>query len=769
VLCSGATVGLLGDHLSEGIELVDLGDRSLLGLRNPERVWAVIGPGLGVPTLATTPQTPTIQMPTSSIVGRDVDLSEVMALVRRHRLVSLVGAAGIGKTRLAREVAYRAPLVAGARLVELADVRDPGAVAATIMRAVTPEQGGDRFPDEVPRLADNPVLVLVDNCEHVVDAAADAIRALLEATAQVRVLATSREALSLASEVVHRVEPLQLPPRGPAGLADVIAAPAVQLLIDRARATRPGLVVEESDVRAMVEIAHLLDGVPLAIELAASGLASTGLGDLARQLSANLETLVDSRRDTQSRHRSLQAALDWTHSRCSDAERALFRRLSTFAHFRTDDVVGVAGEPAERVQTLATLRVLVSKSLIVLEDRDGEAAYRLLQPVRLYAMDRLRDAGELDTFEDRHAQHTLRSAIRAGRGYFVDQASTVAKLRFASGDIELSLHYMVGAGQDLLVADVIAALGLYWFFNDQPTGRRWADHAFAGLAGLDERRRLGVQFASGLLHHGGVEIEHAIINLRAAVDGYERLGRQKAEAGSRFWLGRALSLAGRPESDYLPMFQRAASLADDLGDSFLLAWCQLWLAQPGSDDSPGQHVAEQLTRIIDQARQAGARHPIGQACARLGREAWVRGNHHGARAYLDQAVAIYRELDDRWQLAEQLDSRVIVELDADDLLSAAVDVAEATALSLDIGEERGMARAASVLHDYARATGHDDVAHQLAAAFHALDDRLSDVAHTMAYSPAPGWSRPPRPDLASIVAAPPIDEACRAALADLFP
>ena len=760
VVCSNATAGLVRDHLPPGFELLDVGERSLLGLRVPERVWALVASELSAPMLATRPQRPIVELPATSLVGRDRDIEAVTALVHGHRLVSLVGAAGTGKTRLAREVAARAPMPAGAFLVELADVRDPAAVEAAVFKAIRMEFGG--FSDGPTGLLDRRLLLVVDNCEHVVETAAEAVRALLAATLHVRVLATTREALALTGEVVYPVEPLAIPPSDATEMADVVGAPAVRLFLDRARVARPNLDVQATDLQSVIKIGGLLDGVPLAIELAAATLAFSGLRDLASQLEMDTAMLVDDRRDIGGRHRSVQAALEWSHDGLGANERVLFRRLAAFARFRAADAIAITGDPGAGEQTVAALRSLVFKSLVVVEDRDGQAAYRLLQPVRIFARRKLRDSGELDAIADRHAHHTARAAIDAGRRYFEDQAAVVAKLHFAAGDIDLSLQRLIRTGPHDLVADVVTALALYWFFNDQPSGRRWAERASAELTGLDERRRLNLRFARGLVNHGGLDAQRAVADLETAVRGYERFGRRRAEANSRFWLARAMFLVGRPRSEYEPMFESGATLADEIGDAVLSAWCRLWLAEPTQSDISSTEIAGRLTAVIDQAQRVGARHPVGHACARLGRQALARGDYDAARRYCDESVTIYRELDDRWQLAEQLHTRADISMVSGDLLAAALDVAEATALSTEIGEERSLARSASVLGEYAIATGHQDIAQQLAGPYYALIDRLAATHETIRDFPLP------RPDLSSVVAAPPLDEACRSAAAQLF-
>jgi predicted ATPase/class 3 adenylate cyclase len=760
VLCSGATEELVRDRLPAEFHLVDQGERALVGLRLPERIWAVVGPGVSASTLMTGPTGPMVVAPASSLVGRDADVDAVMALVRRHRLVTLVGAAGAGKTRLAREIAARAPMRAGARLVELADLRDPDAVKGAVFRPIVVEETG--LEGGVRGLADLAVLLVVDNCEHLLEAAAHAVREVLDATANVRVLATTRQRLGLTSEALYPVEPLAVPGRGASTLSEVVASPAVQLFLERARAARPGLTVTDADARSIVDIAWVLDGVPLAIELAAAAVTSSGLAELSRGLHADIAPLTDPRRDVGGRHRSIESALDWSHRGVSEEERRVFRRLSSFARFRAEDVVKVAGEAGREDQTAAALSSLVAQSLVCVEDDGGAAAFRLLQPVRLYARQRLSEAGELEEIDERHAGHTLQTVLEVTGHYFVDQPAVVATLRFAAGDIDLALRRFFDTGQDGPAVRLTGAMALYWFFNDQLTGRRWVDRARAILPALDERQRLAVHFTSGLLHHSGTEVARAVEDLQLAVEGYRRLGRTASEAAARFWLGRALFLAGRPQSAYGPVFDRAHRLAEEIGDTVLEAWCQLWLVDLDQDVPLSDESVDRLMHVLRRAEQAGVTHPVGQACSMLGRDAQGRGELALARQYCDQAVAVYRALDDRWQLCQQLWDRAGIAMAAGDLVSAALDVAESTAISLEIGEERAILRGACGLYRYARITGHDDLADRLAAASHALADRVGQEAWSSTYP------LPPRPALPSILAARPIDEVCREALVELF-
>ena len=242
----------------------------------------------------------------------------------------------------------------------------------------------------------------------------------------------------------------------------------------------------------------------------------------------DIEGLANRRRDADGRHRTLQAALDWSHGCASATEQTLFRRLSIFARFRTEDVIAVAGDSSdnggsrgsgEERNTLDRLDSLVARSLVVVEDCDGSAAYRLLQPVRQYATARLQDAGESEGCADRHATHIARRAIDAGRRYFADQAEVVARLRFAAGDIDLALRRLLVTNHYNVAADLISAVALYWFFNDQPTGRRWVDRVSTAEADLDERRVLALHFSRGLLYQDGIEVDRAVADLETTLEG----------------------------------------------------------------------------------------------------------------------------------------------------------------------------------------------------------------------------------------------------------
>jgi predicted ATPase len=398
IVCSSATAELL-----TGVELVDLGHHRLRDLSTPQRLFQV-GAGVFLP-LRSVDAVPT-NLPTvrTELIGRSQEMAGLSALVERSRLVTLTGVGGVGKTRLALGVAatVAAGFTDGCWLVELAPLAEGAEVARTVATAmgapVTDSNGLIRY------LADRRVLVVLDNCEHVLDDVADLVDAIAEAAPQVHVVGTSREPLGLDGEVVRRVQSLAVP-TSDAALEVVAASPAVRLFSERAAAVTDGFVVSAANVTAVVEICRHLDGIPLAIELAAARVRAMPPEEIAARLGERFRLLSGGSRRAQERHRTLAAAVSWSHDLLSGDEKLLFRRLSVFpASFDMAAAEAVAGE--ELLDVLEILVRLVDRSLVQYEPEAGR--YQQLETLRQYAAERLVEAGETDATRARHAEHFLR-------------------------------------------------------------------------------------------------------------------------------------------------------------------------------------------------------------------------------------------------------------------------------------------------------------------------------------------------------------------------
>ncbi|MCV7125223.1 LuxR family transcriptional regulator [Mycobacterium lacus] len=401
-LLSGTAESLVLDRLPVGAWLVDLGTHRLRDLPRPEPVAQLCHPDLRVefPPLRMSDDVLAHGFPVhlTRFVGRGAQISEVHQLVAENRLVTLSGPGGVGKTRLAATVtAQAAAEFGGAWFVDLAPITDPNLVPITVARALgLHDQPGRSTRDTVLRfLGGRHALLVLDNCEHLIEAVADLVVGLVEACPGVRLLATSREPIRVPGEVSYRVPPLS------------VADEAIQMFGSRACQVLPGFRLTEDNVAVVTEICERLDGLPLAIELAAARVRALSLAEILDGLQDRFRLLTGGGRTLSRRHQTLLASVDWSYALLTAPERVLFRRLAVFAGcFFLDDAQAIAGGgDVQRYQVLDELTLLVDKSLVVTEDRGGRTSYRLPETIRHYALERLDEAGEGDVVRARHRDH----------------------------------------------------------------------------------------------------------------------------------------------------------------------------------------------------------------------------------------------------------------------------------------------------------------------------------------------------------------------------
>jgi predicted ATPase/class 3 adenylate cyclase/DNA-binding CsgD family transcriptional regulator len=472
-LLSGATEALVLDCLPVDTWLTDLGTHPLRDLPRPERVTQLSHPDLvnDFPPLRVTKTVASQRLPVqlTSFVGRAEQLRRLCELMSANRLVTLTGAGGVGKTRLAIEVAAQlTPEISdGVWYVDLAPINDPELVSVTVARALgLIDQPGRSTMDTLTRfLAGRQILVVLDNCEHLLDASAALVNVLLAGAAGLALLATSREAIGVAGEVSWRVPSLSLRDE------------AIELFADRARHGRPEFTVTDDNAETVGEICRRLDGVPLAIELAAARVRALTLAEILDSLHDRFRLLTGGARTAVRRQQTLRASVDWSHALLTETERVLFRRLAVFlGGFDLGAAQTVAGSGAvERYQVMDQLTLLVDKSLVVADDSGGRTRYRLLETVRQYALEKLGESGEADAVRARHRDHyTALAAVLdapAGRDYeqrLEQAAAEIDNLRAAFGwsrensEIELALA-LASSLQPLWQARGRLREGLAWF------------------------------------------------------------------------------------------------------------------------------------------------------------------------------------------------------------------------------------------------------------------------------------------------------------------
>ncbi len=395
ILVDGLTAGLL-----TGVDLTELGPRRLRDIARPVEVFQVRAPGLPseFPPLKTLDSTPgNLRPPTTSLIGRASELADVASALKSHRVVTLTGVGGVGKTRLALEVAARsAPdFPDGVWVIELAAVGDPGAVPDAIagVLGITQQPGMTLADSVASALEGRSRLLVLDNCEHVLDAAADMVEAIVSRSATMKILATSREGLRLADEQLWPVPPLDTRTESDSA--------AATLFVERADAVVPGVSLDQV---AVVDICRRLDGIPLGIELAASRMVSMTVTEVRDRLNDRFRLLVGSRRGLE-RHQTLRHAVQWSYDLLSEGEQALLNRCSVFAGgFELAAACAVAGSEDE-FATLDLLDALVRKSLLVVDRSSGQTRFSILETIRQFAEEQLADDDDAGIARTAHARY----------------------------------------------------------------------------------------------------------------------------------------------------------------------------------------------------------------------------------------------------------------------------------------------------------------------------------------------------------------------------
>jgi len=424
IVVSHASEELMRDDLPAGTALIDLGEHRLRDLARPERVYQLDAPGLPneFPPLRSVDAFPSnLPLQLSSFVGREREIKSIADALRDARLVTLTGVGGVGKTRLSIQVAAEVlpHYPDGAWLCELAAAADAETlvqvVAATL--GVSPRPGLDLAASILEYLRTRELLVVLDNCEHLLDAAGRLSEGILRECSAVRILATSREGLGVEGEHLVALRSLGIPDPG-AGRDAVAAADSARLFLERAHAAHADFELDDAAADAIAEICRRLDGIPLAIELAAARVVAMHPNEIAARLDERFRLLTGGRRTAVERHHTLRATVDWSYSLLAEREQTVFDRLGVFAgSFDTRAAEAItSGDRIEEWDVVDALADLVAKSMVTADRSTGTTRYQLLETLRQYAREQLDERGTSDTWRRRHAQHYATFAEEAGPG-----------------------------------------------------------------------------------------------------------------------------------------------------------------------------------------------------------------------------------------------------------------------------------------------------------------------------------------------------------------
>jgi non-specific serine/threonine protein kinase len=670
--------------------------------------------------------------PLNSFVGRERELEEVNRLLGSTRLLTLTGPGGVGKTRLALEAARGLKRDATfANGTSFAGLADAALVPQQIAAAVgIHEEVGRPFLDTLQEaLRHRPLLLVLDNCEHVIEACALIADALLRSCPLLTILATSRESLNVDGETVWPVPALSVPHAGTAQSDALVEYEAIRLFVARVQTADPSFTLTSANANAVVEICTRLDGLPLAIELAAARVRLLGVDQIAARLGDRFSLLTSGTRTALPRHQTIRALVNWSYELLPEQERNVFCRLGVFAGDWTLDaaeaVCSLFGVDPSSV--LDVLGRLVDKSLVVAQSPNarGEVRYRLLETLREFALERLAAENALAPTRRRHGSYFLELAERAESRY--EAGDEVGGLRTVEPDhdnMRAALRHFLACGEAELAARLAGALGKFWFFRGHLNEGGAAVHevlALAQMAGLPARPNAGYAkalFAAALIDHGRGDYVRAEERMRAGLVQWRELGEPLEEAYGLFLLGRIELWRGDRRSAR-PLFLQSMELARQVGNAAVVGRNQLWLAEAAFDDGDDDAARTWAEQALATADAVGSRLNASLGLRVLGDVESRQGNAARARELLEASLAHAREIG-RWFAAWPASHLADLLVEQHEYVRAGALLAEALTTYRDAGDRQGMARCLEGCARLASATGRAAEAFRLGGASEAL-------------------------------------------------
>jgi predicted ATPase/class 3 adenylate cyclase len=655
ILVSGTAAALVGGNLPARVELRDLGRHRLRDVPEPERLFQVLHPDLRrefPPPRSIDISSNNLPRPATSFVGRTQEIADVKRLLAATKVLTLTGIGGCGKTRLALESVrdLGEAYADGVWFVELAGLQESRLVANTVASAlgVIATQGTTLEHTLLEYLRRRTVLLLIDNCEHLITSCAQLVAELTRSCPDLQVLATSREPLGLPGEAVWQVPPLSLPEtEQPLTAEGLMRYEATRLFVERAAATGRPLALSDRDAAAVGSICRRLDGIPLAIELAAARVQLLSVGQIAERLDARFSLLTGGSRIATPRQRTLRGALDWSYELLSHKERVLMRRLAVFAGSWTLEAAEAIcpGDGLDASDILDTLGQLVSKSLVVANAPGGRTEYRMLETVREYAQERLEEAQEIPGTRARHLQWYLDLAERAeGELSGPAQATWLGTLQPEYDNFRVALEWCkLNESTGDAGLRLAEALWQFWYVRGNfSEGRMWLDTMLSRHRAIDGLRAKALREAGFLAwRQGDYDGAAALGNEGLAL--FRQLGDLAGMGGAVYLLGNVAFYRGDLERAK-KLHLESLALRREVGDKRRIAISLNSLGEVARAEGDYATARSVYQESMVLAKDAGDIRGAATATGNLGYVALFEGDYDRAAKLLKEGLTLARQL-----------------------------------------------------------------------------------------------------------------------------
>jgi predicted ATPase/class 3 adenylate cyclase len=698
IVLSKAVADPLADRLPDSAKLIDLGEHRLRDLVRPEHIFQYSENGLrdDFPLLRSLSAfAHNLPEQLTSFVGRETELAEIKHLLSRTRLLTLSGSGGNGKTRLALQAAAEMvdQFTNGVWFVDMATVLDPTLIATMVATTLRlREQSGQAILETlVAFLRDKRLLLILDNCEQIVSACAELAEKLLKTCPDLRILATSREGLGIVGETTWRVPSLPTPSNQDLNSFEKIAeSPSVRLFVDRAASVVRDFRLTPKNAPAIAKVCQRLDGIPLAVELAAARVKTISPEEIVLRLNDRFRLLTGGSRTALPRHQTLRAAIDWSYHLLGGLEGVLFRRLSLFCGgFSLDAAESIcAGPDLESMDVFDSVCRLVDKSLLILEQSEGTARYRMLETIREYAFDRLRESGEVSDVQTRFLDFFLNLGRRAEQELLgAAQGEWLERLDAEQENFRAALTWNVEQSE-LRTAQLNLALTLwrYWLIRGY-----WEEGLTCLLRVIspDSVRRFASERSRALNSCGNLACQlgrysEATRHYEQSLSIRRELGDERGIAATLNNLGNVYLLQ-RDHDRAGPLFLEGLALFRKLGNERGLAACLINVASVRNAKGDYLEAGKNAAEALEIFRKVGDNIGIGGALRELGKVAMSLREMNSARSYFEESLALFTALGEKVGIVGSLQGLGQLMMAQNNYESARVLYQESLDIARDLG------------------------------------------------------------------------------------